>query len=125
MSGRRCPGCARPLGARAEWCEPCRARLPASLQDQLLTAQRDLARVTARVQTWLRTHPRVTERELELIRLAASGLTDREIAEHLALALVTVRDYWKDLLRRWECRGRVQAVAMAVRLGYLRIEVAR
>ena len=58
---------------------------------------------------------RVTERELEVVRLIAAGLGNREIARELTVSLETVKTHVRRLLPKLSARGRAHAVAIAWR----------
>lgn len=51
-------------------------------------------------------------REAEVVRLAAEGLTDKEIAERLRISNGTVGTYWKRAFERLGAHSRTQAVAL-------------
>jgi PAS domain S-box-containing protein len=59
----------------------------------------------------------LTPREREVLRLIADGLTDRQIADSLAVAPATARTHTRNLLEKLGSRTRAQAVAVAVRRG--------
>jgi DNA-binding CsgD family transcriptional regulator len=61
----------------------------------------------------------LTRREIEILRLLATGRTYREIARELDLSAETVRSHVKHILRKLEVPNRSQAVAAAVRAGIL------
>ena len=58
-----------------------------------------------------------TERELEVLRLLAEGLTDREIAEELHMSLSTVRYHVNNLISKSGCASRTELAVNAVRSG--------
>ena len=58
-------------------------------------------------------------RELEVLKLVATGMTDREIGKRLELSEQTVKSYLRNLLRKLEVRSRAHAVAVAFRRGLL------
>jgi two-component system, NarL family, response regulator LiaR len=60
-----------------------------------------------------------SERELIILRLLASGLTNAAIAEHLNLAEGTVRNHVTQILAKLEVNDRAQATAMAWRYGLM------
>lgn len=68
-------------------------------------------------------HPRLleelSERELEVLRLLAEGLTNREIARRLFLAEGTVKNYVSNILGKIGARDRTQAALRAQELGLL------
>jgi non-specific serine/threonine protein kinase len=59
----------------------------------------------------------LTERELEVLRLLAQGLTDREIADTLFISRRTASDHVSHILRKLVARSRSDAAALAVRQG--------
>lgn len=61
----------------------------------------------------------LSERELEVLRLLADGLTNREIADRLFLAEGTVKNYVTNILGKIGARDRTQAALRARELGLL------
>ena len=59
----------------------------------------------------------LTERELEVLRLVAQGLTNQEIAERLVVSEVTVRTHVSNVLSKLHLANRVQATLYALRKG--------
>jgi predicted ATPase/DNA-binding CsgD family transcriptional regulator len=57
----------------------------------------------------------LTAREMEVLRLLAQGLTDREIAEALFVSRRTASDHVGHILRKLDARSRSDAAAFAVR----------
>ncbi|MGG4145506.1 AAA family ATPase [Paenibacillus algorifonticola] len=55
----------------------------------------------------------LTERELEVLALLASGLSNKEIAEHLIIALSTVKVHVKNIFAKLKVNRRTKAVAQA------------
>jgi DNA-binding NarL/FixJ family response regulator len=62
----------------------------------------------------------LTERESEVIVLAAEGLSNREIAAALYLSADTVKGYMSQALQKLELRNRVQAAGYVHRSGAFR-----
>ncbi len=67
----------------------------------------------------------LTPRELEVLRLVALGLSNRDIAEDLVVAPETVRWYTKQIYSKLGVHGRVPALVRARELGLLDEQVAR
>lgn len=61
----------------------------------------------------------LSERELEILRLLAQGLTNREIAQRLYLAEGTVKNYVTNILGKIGARDRTQAALRAQELALL------
>lgn len=61
----------------------------------------------------------LSERELEILKLLARGLTNREIANHLFLAEGTVKNYVTNVLQKIGARDRTLAALRAKELGLL------
>jgi DNA-binding NarL/FixJ family response regulator len=61
----------------------------------------------------------LSEREVEILRLLAGGLTNREIAQRLSLAEGTVKNYVTNVLGKLGARDRTQASIRARKLGLI------
>jgi DNA-binding NarL/FixJ family response regulator len=61
----------------------------------------------------------VTNRETEVLRLVASGLSTQEIADQLSYSQRTVKSILHDVTNRFQLRNRSHAVAYAVREGLI------
>jgi DNA-binding NarL/FixJ family response regulator len=62
---------------------------------------------------------RLTEREQEVLRLVAAGMSNAEIAEQLFLGLETVKSHVRSILAKLGVRDRVQAVIVAFESGFV------
>lgn len=61
----------------------------------------------------------LTEREVEVLRLVATGATNREIAEELVVSEGTVKNHVSNILSRLGLRDRIQAAIFAYEQGLL------
>ena len=58
---------------------------------------------------------RHTERELEVLRLVARGMNNREIAKQLSISENTVKNHVRNILEKLQLHSRMEAVMYAVR----------
>jgi DNA-binding NarL/FixJ family response regulator len=72
----------------------------------------------------LTTEPRtyLTSRERQALVLAANGHTNRSIGRQLGVGEETVKTRMQSILRKLRVNDRAQAVAVALRIGVLRLE---
>lgn len=56
----------------------------------------------------------LTERELEILRLVAHGLTSPEIADRLSLSPETIKWYRKRLLSKFEADNTAEMIKLAI-----------
>ena len=61
----------------------------------------------------------LTERELEVLRLVAGGLSNQDIAERLVVAVSTVKKHLNNIYGKLETQSRTQAIARARELQLL------
>jgi NarL family two-component system response regulator LiaR len=66
--------------------------------------------------------PPLTERELEVIRALAQGMSDRQIARSLGISEKTVRNHTSNIYRKLHIFDRTQAVIYALREGVIDVE---
>ena len=64
----------------------------------------------------------LTEKELLILRAAAKGDSNKEIAESLQMSYYTVRDYVKGMLERTALKNRTALAAAAVGSGLIVLE---
>jgi two-component system NarL family response regulator len=65
--------------------------------------------------------PRLTERELEVLRLVARGMNNRDIARQLFISENTVKNHIRNILEKLQLHSRMEAVVYAVREKLLEI----
>jgi two-component system NarL family response regulator len=59
--------------------------------------------------------PRLTDRELEVLKLVAQGMSNREIATELYISENTVKNHVRNILEKLHLHSRMEAVVYAVR----------
>jgi len=64
----------------------------------------------------------LTEREMEVLRLVARGMSNKEIAESLVLSEKTVKTHVSNILQKLHLVDRTQAALYAVRQGLVGLE---
>ena len=79
----------------------------------------------ARLLPKLRQNPRgvgadLTPREIEVLKLLATGASNQQIAEELVLSLHTVRNHVQNVIGKLGTHSKLEAVATAVREGIIR-----
>ena len=77
---------------------------------------RDYERLTKEQE---RTRSGLTDLEIELVRLAAEGCSNKEIAARQFWSEVTVKRKMQDIYRKLQVSDRAQAVAEAMRMGLI------
>ncbi|HEX9891960.1 MAG TPA: response regulator transcription factor [Actinomycetota bacterium] len=66
--------------------------------------------------------PKLTEREMEVLRLVAKGLNNRDIAKDLFISENTVKNHIRNILEKLQLHSRMEAVVYAVREKLLEIK---
>jgi len=65
---------------------------------------------------------KLTPRERDVLQALAEGLSDKEIAQRLHISVETVRTHMVNILGKLGVESRLQALVMALRHGFVRIE---
>jgi two-component system NarL family response regulator len=65
--------------------------------------------------------PRLTDRELEVLRLVARGLNNKDVAKQLYISENTVKNHVRNILEKLQLHSRMEAVVYAVREKLLEI----
>lgn len=100
--------------------------LKGSLRNDLIAAIRSVHGgrnwIPAAVANEIRRHvdaDRLTNRELEVLKKIAEGLSNKRVAAELGLSEETVKSYVKNLIAKLQASDRTHAVTIALRRGYL------
>jgi len=84
-------------------------KLAAQLGDQMVLGK---AQDALKVVTGTETTPRLTKRETDVIRLVDRGESDRAIADHLGIAVPTVRRHLENIFAKLNTRSRGSAASI-------------
>ncbi|MFV0461716.1 MAG: response regulator [Nostocoides sp.] len=87
--------------------------IPPSMASQLLNEFAELSRLAESGPN--PGTPRLTEREIEVLRLVARGLHNRDIARELFIAENTVKNHVRNILEKLQMHSRTEAALYAVR----------
>ena len=100
--------------------------LKSSLRKELLGAIRDVHRgrrhVPAEVALAIAEHvgtEDLSEREIDVIRRVATGLSNKEIGAHLSISEQTVKTYMKSILSKLGANDRSHAITIALERGFI------
>ena len=66
--------------------------------------------------------PRLTDRELQVLKLVAQGLSNREVAEQLFISENTVKNHVRNILEKLGMQSRVEVVVHALREGLVDLD---
>jgi DNA-binding NarL/FixJ family response regulator len=66
--------------------------------------------------------PRLTDREMEVLKLVAQGMNNRDIAKELFISENTVKNHIRNILEKLHLHSRMEAVVYAVREKLLEIK---
>lgn len=64
----------------------------------------------------------LTEREMDVLKLASKGMTNREIAQNLVISIRTVQVHLSNIFGKLKVGSRTEAVLHALRKGWLKLE---
>jgi DNA-binding NarL/FixJ family response regulator len=84
-----------------------------SIAGKLLTEFASMAWQDAEAQNV--TAPKLTEREIEVLKLVARGMNNRDIAKELFISEGTVKSHVRKILEKLQIHSRMEAVMIAVR----------
>jgi DNA-binding NarL/FixJ family response regulator len=61
----------------------------------------------------------LTDQEIEILKLAAAGLNNKDIGTQQFWSEITIKRKMQDIYRKLDVKSRAQAVAEAIRLGLI------
>ena len=64
----------------------------------------------------------LTSREVEILRLAAKGLSNKDISEQLSVSIHTVKGNLMDIFAKLEAASRTEAVMKGLLAGYINLD---
>ena len=67
----------------------------------------------------------LSERELEILKLLATGLSNKEIAAQLFLSLNTVKVHLRNIFAKLGVQSRTEATLIAIQRGYVSVPGTR
>jgi DNA-binding NarL/FixJ family response regulator len=86
-----------------------------SMAGKLLTEFAALARRDEEERVQELPAPRLTEREMQVLKLVARGMNNRDIAKELFISENTVKNHVRNILEKLQIHSRMEAVMVAVR----------
>ena len=86
-----------------------------SMAGKLLTEFATLARRDGEARAQEVPAPKLTEREMEVLKLVARGMNNRDIAKELFISENTVKNHVRNILEKLQIHSRMEAVMVAVR----------
>lgn len=96
------------------------ARGESVLQPSL--AEKAMRRLSARTDMSQRSTEKLSDREFEVLRLAARGLPNKEIAYRLGLSVRTVHSHLANIFLKMQVGSRTEAVLLALRHGMISLQ---
>ena len=84
-----------------------------SIAGKLLTEFATVAKQDAEAQHVTVPMPKLTEREMEVLKLVARGMNNRDIAKELFISEATVKNHVRNILEKLQIHSRMEAVMIA------------
>ena len=85
-------------------------------------AEKMMRRLSARPDTTMRSTNLLSEREFDVLRLAARGLPNKEIAARMSLSIRTVHSHLANIFMKMQVGSRTEAVLLALRQGMISLQ---
>jgi len=70
----------------------------------------------------VQTSVQLTQREIEILRLASQGLSNKDIANQLFLSLRTVKAHLTNIFSKMGCGSRTDAIIKGLKAGYITLD---
>ena len=102
------PELARAVHEVAEGATPLHSRVARVIVDAVAQSSRHAARAAMR-------ECGLSDREVDVLALLASGIRDRDIAARLVLSKTTIKTHLRSIFRKLKVHTRVQAASIAIR----------
>ena len=89
-----------------------------------VVARKLMTRVRSQVSTTAEAGPQeiLTQRELEVLKLAAKGMSNKDIAEALNISVRTVQAHLRDIFNRLGVGSRSEAIVYGLKKGWFSLE---
>ena len=108
---------AREIGVDSFWYKEVQAHPMLEVMNRTMAGERIWPDHPPVMQLGIARSTEFTERELDVLRMLADGLTDKEIAERLFLSITTVRYHVGNLMSKTGLSSRTELAVQAVRSG--------
>lgn len=108
---------AREIGVDSFWYKEVQEAPMLDVMDRTMAGERIFPDTPPVTRLGLARSTELTDRELDVLRLLADGLTDKEIGERLYLSVTTVRYHVNNLISKTGLSSRTELAVRAVRSG--------
>ena len=108
---------AREIGVDSFWYKEVQEAPMLEIMDRTMAGERIFPDRPPETEMGLALSSEITDREMDVLRLLAEGLTDREISERLFLSITTIRYHVNNLITKTGFSSRTELAVNAVRSG--------
>ena len=96
------------------------ASVPRKLATQLLAEFSKLSKRPSGAAAHEDTIPSLTQREIEVLNVMATGASNQEIADNLSITLQTVKSHVSNILVKLQAKSRYQATQLGIKQGFIK-----